>query len=116
VGQAAPLSIPTGNHRPEYGFYGYKCATMYPVAITAWGARTASQLKPVMACWAIDAGTDTQTYRMNGADLPSPYNTSPTRPIDVSKAVAIAIYYNGAQCVSTQQDYIALSSTQLGGL
>jgi hypothetical protein len=113
------LGFPTDNNRSFFGWYALRfCQTMGLVA-KAWGPRSSTQLRKVMAFQAFGDAGSISSYRFQGADLSgakyadyakrgfADYNVAPNRPIDLCDVLSYATYYSGAQCTNFDANYIS---------
>jgi hypothetical protein len=105
------LGFPNGNNEPHYGWYGLRFRQIMGAITPLWTAngRSLATLKRVMAFQAFGNPSQTNTYRLQGADLSTSlgytrynsyvgqnYNSAPNRPIDYADVLSYATYYQGA--------------------
>lgn len=108
-----------GSYRANLSWTALRFKQLMDGVTIGWGARSASQLKRVMAVWAFHpAGTAAvNTYQLQGSDLASVanggagnaryvtvtgnanYRIASSRPVDVMDVFSYAHYYQGAQIV-----------------
>lgn len=113
VARGAVVGFQSANSRRFEGYYALRVRQVMGLATTAWGSRSASELRRVMAFQAYGSTTNTNTYRFTGADLlpwngvngatnystyaAANYNTAPNQPINYVDILSYGPYWSGAQ-------------------
>jgi hypothetical protein len=106
VARGAALGFDSGNNRQLHGYYAKRSREIHGIFTTVWNGATAPGLKRVLAFQAAGNQSQTDTYRLQGADLGAfGYAAAPNRPIDYCDVLSYATYISGPNSAGTDGGY-----------
>jgi len=122
---ARQSAVAFGMGQDNLSFYGYKLATLMPIAKTAWGRSGLVRVSGMQ--FGAAANDPTDNFQLKGQSLAplgggtgglglgnsfwnsytgsANYTVSPNRPVDRIEGLAYAPYYNGTNCTGADSEY-----------